>query len=603
MKKSQQVLLFLGIVVLGASLRLYGLNWDQGQHLHPDERFLTQVTNDTKWPSSIAEYFDTETSPLNPHNKGYSFFVYGTFPIFFVKFVAELLGKANYTDITLVGRALSAIIDTGTIILVFFIAKKLFSSSHPLSIAPWAALSYALMALPIQLSHFYTTDPYLTFFLTLSLLIILKKPRWHHGIVLGISLGLAATSKISAVYFLPVVGIAYLAHFWKSMVRFPELKKFQFRESNLGTIILIGIFTAIFFYLTLRLGNPYMFASGNLLDVHLNPKILANWKELEGFSDPNTTFPPALQWIHTTPYLFPLLNMMWLGLGIPLSIVTIVGIVYTLFRRKKYPWLFIPLVWAATTFGYQGFQFVKALRYFYPMYPALAIFAGLGIYAIVSRVMHHVRPRALFLIPYSLFVILLLIWPLMFLSVYSRPHTRVTASQWICDRVPAGSTLATEHWDDGLPLGLGATCNSSRYTYMELPLYNSDSEEKWKQIEDKLKTTDYILLTSNRLYGSIVNVSERYPATTKYYESLFTGSLGFEKVAEFTSRPNLPVPGISLCLTPPGFTYGTISQTGECNDTGVTLIDDYADETWTVYDHPKVIFFHNIQQKTLLFSK
>ena len=29
---------------------------------------------------SLAQYFDTQNSTLNPHNRGYGFYVYGTLP-------------------------------------------------------------------------------------------------------------------------------------------------------------------------------------------------------------------------------------------------------------------------------------------------------------------------------------------------------------------------------------------------------------------------------------------------------------------------------------------------------------------------------------------
>ncbi|KKW00815.1 MAG: hypothetical protein UY33_C0004G0001, partial [Candidatus Amesbacteria bacterium GW2011_GWA1_48_9] len=38
------ILLLLLILILTAVSRLYGLDWDQGSGLHPDERFLTMVT-------------------------------------------------------------------------------------------------------------------------------------------------------------------------------------------------------------------------------------------------------------------------------------------------------------------------------------------------------------------------------------------------------------------------------------------------------------------------------------------------------------------------------------------------------------------------------
>ena len=70
------------------------------------------------------------------------------------------------------------------------------------------------------------------------------------------------------------------------------------------------------------------------------------------------------------------------------------------------------------------------------------------------------------------------------------------------------------------------------------------------------------------------------------------GSLGFSKIVEFTSRPNIPIPGMKTCITPPFVRYGIVALTAqECPLAGISFVDDYADETFTVYDHPKVIIF------------
>ena len=37
-------------------------------------------------------------------------------------------------------------------------------------------------------------------------------------------------------------------------------------------------------------------------------------------------------------------------------------------------------------------------------------------------------------------------------NIYSQPNTRVQASEWIYDHVPAGSVLTNEIWDDPLPI-------------------------------------------------------------------------------------------------------------------------------------------------------
>ena len=84
------------ILLVAGALRFVGLNWDSQTHLHPDERFLTMVETGIRIPSSIGEYFDTDRSPLNPHNAGFSFFVYGTLPIFIVRILGEWAGEAGY---------------------------------------------------------------------------------------------------------------------------------------------------------------------------------------------------------------------------------------------------------------------------------------------------------------------------------------------------------------------------------------------------------------------------------------------------------------------------------------------------------------------------
>ena len=122
----------IGIIFLLAFfLRIYGLNWDANNHLQPDERFLTMLTSDIKLPSSLFQYLNTGVSPLNPYNyPAYQFFVYGTFPVFIVKYLAVFLHLDNYNQITLLGRVLSALFDSGNIILLYFIAKKFLKSFY-----------------------------------------------------------------------------------------------------------------------------------------------------------------------------------------------------------------------------------------------------------------------------------------------------------------------------------------------------------------------------------------------------------------------------------------------------------------------------------------
>src|SRR4030042_5067239 len=206
MSKKGKILFFL-IFLLAFFFRIYGLNWDQNQHLHPDERFMTMVTETISWPNNLTEYLDASISPLNPHNRGYGFFVYGTFPLFFTKWVAEILKLNNYNNLTLVGRFLSTVFDMGTTVLVFMITLEISKSlsterksniKHNLEMGnmpkwnfiencklkienlPYIAMFfYSCMVLPIQLSHFYAVDTYLTFFITLTFYLLIKVITYH----------------------------------------------------------------------------------------------------------------------------------------------------------------------------------------------------------------------------------------------------------------------------------------------------------------------------------------------------------------------------------------------------------------------------------------
>ena len=198
-------------------------------------------------------------------------------------------------------------------------------------------------------------------------------------------------------------------------------------------------------------------------------------------------------------------------------------------------------------------------------------------------------------------IILCLFYPLSFLSIYSRPHSRVSASEWIYENIPPHSAIAVEHWDDGLPLTLDALRNNGLYTFITLPLYNPDSAQKWQTILPLIRRSDYIILTSNRLWRSLSAIPLRFPQTTRYYQSLFNGSLGLKQIAVFSSYPCLLpkkfdpswINSQKTDLTPPSL---ALTSTPYCH---LALNDDGAEESFTVYDHPKVVIF----QKTPYFSE
>jgi len=158
-------LILVVILALGAYFRFIGLNWDENQHLHPDERFLTMVESAMTPVGSLGDYFDTARSTLNPHNVGFGFFVYGTLPIILVRYLAQAVGQTGYDQVFLVGRAASAAVDLLAVLLVFMTAQRLFCRSW---LSLLAAAFYACAVLPIQLSHYLAVDTFTNTFALLA---------------------------------------------------------------------------------------------------------------------------------------------------------------------------------------------------------------------------------------------------------------------------------------------------------------------------------------------------------------------------------------------------------------------------------------------------
>src|SRR6476660_7075025 len=124
--------LALGVLCLGGFLlRLYGLNWDQGNSFHPDERQILFHVTALRWPTSWAQFLDPSQSPLNPH-----FFAYGSFPLYLLALIGANLHANDasltaFANLTLMGRAISALFDTGTILLTAWLGLRLTQDDLP----------------------------------------------------------------------------------------------------------------------------------------------------------------------------------------------------------------------------------------------------------------------------------------------------------------------------------------------------------------------------------------------------------------------------------------------------------------------------------------
>jgi hypothetical protein len=572
------------LLLFGIYSRLNNLNWDANNHLHPDERFLTMVTGQLSWPNSWQSYFSTETSPLNPHNSGHKFFVYGQWPLFFVKAFSQFLGLDTYEGITQVGRLSSALFELGTLLLVILIGAQLAPQKQRFLAGMLSGLSYVLFTLPIQMAHYYIVDPYLVFCLVFCFFLLIQKPSLKIFLAVGVFFGLAISTKISAIYFAPFIGIRLLQLFLEKNISFKKA----------ATLLFVAGIAAI---VTIRVAYPMLFSAEGFWPTAINQRVITNWMSLKAFDGKDTPFPPALQWVPTQPVTYLLSQASVWGIGLPLTLLGLIAMAFILHFRKQFKIshpIWLALFWAVLLMTYQSLQFAKTLRYIYPALPFLA--AAMG--AALAQIQWQKQPKTL-LACMTLFV-LGLWWCWSFQSIYRHPHSRVTASTWIYENIPQNSAISYEYWDDALPVPVDKKSVSSfSYRIIELPLYDPDSAEKWFLLSSKLATVDYLVLSSNRLWRSLSALPEKYPTTTNYYKLLFNGELGFTKVAQFSSYPCLlpkRLPSNYLEATPP--LRPNILQLTQTNDCFAAIADDGAEEAVTVYDHPVVLIFKNTDKFT-----
>ncbi len=442
------------VLLIALYLRVTGLKWDGDQHLHPDERFLTMVASAIHSVGSVGEYFDTAHSSLNPATNGFDFYVYGTFPLFLTRYVAEALHMTGYNQVHLVGRVLSALADLLLVFLVYLIGLRLYNRRVGLLAATFSAFAVH----QIQQSHYFTVDNFANMFTALALyiaIVLATQPAdrpmskdWKLHLAFGLAFGAGLASKLSATPAALLLPAAALLRF----ARLPREE--QARQA--GTLILhltLGGLTALF---TFRVLQPYAFAGPGFFS-KLSAQWIQNIRTLKNMTTSKADIPPAMQWVRR-PIWFGAANITLWGAGLGLALSGWVGLLWLgwrLWKRQEAPVLGMVWGWGMLYLLWQSALWNPTMRYFLPVYPILALAAAwLWIY-----LPDHTRgwPRRLAIAGSTLALLAAAVWAFAFVSIYHHTHTRIAATRWLFDEVPAAVDIGLqtdqgERWQHlGLP--------------------------------------------------------------------------------------------------------------------------------------------------------
>jgi YYY domain-containing protein len=505
-------LLLIVVLLGGAYLRAVGMDWDQGQHLHPDERFLTMVESalqprmcldhstpvelcpaEKKGWIGLKEYFNTAESTLNPNNRGYGFYVYGTWPIFIVRYVAEWLDQSGYDQVYLIGRQLSALADLGTILLLYFIAARLYGRKTALLAAAFSALA----VLQIQQAHFFTVDTFANFFLYIAILFAVEillndSAVAHHSagwsltrpdfklvahvvrdkdlrlsLFFGLFLGMAAASKINTVTMAILLPAAFflrvLRQAWQTYPAGREAR-IRYIEEQITRILPYLVLGGLAFFLAFRTLQPYAFSGPGFFGLKPNPQWIQNLASLRAQSTGDVDFPPALQWARRS-HLFSFKNLTIWGVGLPLGITAWLGVLLMGWRILRGQWQKHTLLWGWTLayFLWQSMAWNPTMRYQLPIYPLLAMMAAWGIFELKDSGLRVkklnpdlstsplMNPRTILASIFGITILVLTAsWAFAFTRIYTRDHTRVQATRWIYQNVPGPINLRIQTADGSL---------------------------------------------------------------------------------------------------------------------------------------------------------
>jgi hypothetical protein len=544
------------ILLLAAALRFYGLDWDGGLGAHPDERYIVGVAEGLRWPDRLNPL---EVAPD---------FAYGHLLPYLL---AGAMGLVPRADPLLVGRALAAAFDLGTVALTLRLGRRVYGGRVGLL----AAAFVALMGIHVQQAHFCTADAPLAFFALGTLLfatLLADHGRLHHALLAGAWAGLALGCKFSAALLVLPLGAACAV---LPGGRWQRLRR--------------GLETGGAALLVFALTNPFA-----LIGFPVFWRNLAHQAALvRGVLDA----PYTRQFHGTWPYVYPVVQQLRWGMGWPLGLVAFGGLAYGVWhavREPPRPAEWAVLAWAVPFFAFTGALYVKFPRYLLPLTPVLAIYGArmLACAQPLQRSRDGLRANGAqpsqgwgaFLIAACL--ICSLLHCLAFASLYRSPHPWLAASEWFVDHVPPGAVVAVEQWDHPLPL------DSSGYDVRELPIFDEDTPDKWAAMEKTLAEADCVIIASQRGYATLARWPARYPLTAHYYRLLFEGKLGFEAVACFGRSMRL---GPAVVADDPAADLDFWLPERCRPEAPIVLRVVRLDESFVVYDHPQVVILRRRQ--------
>ncbi len=559
------------VIVLALILRLAGLTWGFPHSLNVDEAHVVYLA------SQLGQRFAASGS-LDPQASSY-----GALPLYLLALSSgaaeQVLGwlKSFLTlpfdsaPMLYIGRLLSVLASVATVGLTAALAGRLFGRG----VAWVSALLLAVSLLPVREAHFATVDSLLVAWVVLTLWLgvgIARRGAWRDYVATGVALALALATKIGAIVLLAPILVAQVAAVWAPP---RQLTRHWTRLLVLGLV-------AVAIWLLL---NPYAVLNpGGYFDLDRNDSVRTQSLVVRG--DLPVLY--TLQFEGTPPYLYVLSNWLPWGLGLPLQIVAVMGVGYSVWRLLRPQHMREPsapgdaprwfadaylLVWLAAYVIVAGGAYAKFIRYALPLVPVLCILAGRLMVDLWVRA--GARGRWVVVVLSGAVVVMSLAYTAGYVGLYLQQDVRLEAAAWIRTHIPPAASVLVEK-DEGIFMheagelyGLDdrnwQTWNPYEIDGVASVRYQAPqvSEAQTRAYLERRLITDYVIVGSSwaeRFHAG----APRFPAQAEFYARLFAGTAGYELIKTFQVYP----------------------QVGP-----FVWQDDLAELTFRLFDHPAVFIF------------
>jgi 4-amino-4-deoxy-L-arabinose transferase-like glycosyltransferase len=408
----RSVFTLAGIVAAGALLRFWGLAAGIPYSIEAEEPELMDRAVQMM-----------RTGDFNPRFFDYpGLYIHVQLVVASLRFLAgatagqwQSLSQPAPTDFYLWGRAVTALLGTATVVVVYQIAMR-WGTRY----AALAAGLLAVMPLHVRESHYILTDVPVTFFVTLTCLLSLRaheRERMGAFALAGAAAGLAAATKYPGALAL----VLPLTAAWMS----PAV-----RPSRLmATLAAGGSFAGTFL-----LAAPY-----TVLDL---PGFLNGYAQFATFYSGRTLVEPA--WITYLKHLRMALH--W-----PAFLMVLAGLVLGVVRAVRGPgrvrWA-LAVIFPMVYFWFVSRQTLVVGRDLMPMIPFISVLAAAAVVSGVSLLRRFDIPRAPRTALIAGLTVAALLPPALQAvgsnMMISRTSTVEQAHTWILGNVPKGSKIAVE---------------------------------------------------------------------------------------------------------------------------------------------------------------